>query len=330
MYHMQGQFPCSSLSVGAFVSLSLDGLCVAAAAAAAILPSQVRQEPPDSPYAYSVNLNLEPPEASSSTSSSITADGSSSAAAADEAAMIGRGPVNTVYILKDPAGMLRVQVPAPKTQGPPTVTFKGIEEPPAVYTGPAAIHALLLQQLRLNAWHMVVNSLDDEITHLLGLPSNSRSHPSIRTQQQQQQQQQAPSFAANGYITLSGSLSSLVLQAVAGAAGTAGEAVLLQQQQQRHATAAEADGPPTSGFLFADELDVGAPWQKAAAAAAATLGPEGSKWTKAAGSDGVSSNGSSSSSLVPRVVVDPQLLSMRPLALEHLLITQVGKAWLTE
>jgi hypothetical protein len=32
--------------------------------------------------------------------------------------------------------------------------FTVVAEPPAVYTGPAAIHGLLLQQLRLIAWYL--------------------------------------------------------------------------------------------------------------------------------------------------------------------------------
>jgi hypothetical protein len=35
--------------------------------------------------------------------------------------------VPTVYILKDPSGMLRVQVPAQKEPGAPSVTRKGVE-----------------------------------------------------------------------------------------------------------------------------------------------------------------------------------------------------------
>jgi L-cysteine desulfidase len=47
-------------------------------------------------------------------------------AAAAAAAAIGRGPVAAVHILKDPCGMLRVQVPGAKPQGPPSVTLKGL------------------------------------------------------------------------------------------------------------------------------------------------------------------------------------------------------------
>lgn len=111
-----------------------------------VLVFQVRQEPPGSPYAYAVNLSLAPlaqqqqqqqlqqqgedaaAAAGGGGSSSVDAGAAAAAAAAvDTASMVGRGPVSTVYILKDPAGMLRVQVPAPKTPGPPTVMFKAAE-----------------------------------------------------------------------------------------------------------------------------------------------------------------------------------------------------------
>jgi hypothetical protein len=81
---------------------------------------KVQTEPPDSAYAYSVNLKL-----TSSSSSSGSADPASAAAAA--AAAVGRGSVSTVYILKDPSEMLRVQVPAQKEPWAPTVTRKGAE-----------------------------------------------------------------------------------------------------------------------------------------------------------------------------------------------------------
>jgi hypothetical protein len=289
----------------------------------ALLP-QVRQEPASSPYAYSVNLSLAPPDSSSSNSSA--------AAGPDSAAMVGRGPVDVVYILKDPAGNLRVQVPAPKTPGPPTVTFKGLEQPPAVYTGPAAIHALLLQQLRLNAWHMVVNLLDEEIANMLNLPGHLKHALSmplrqqsqgaqqiLEPQQQQQQQQQGPKFAEmSGHLALFASLSSLVLQAVAGAAGTAGEKAILQQQQQQQLDhmAVDTPGPDASGpDAVSLDLDLGQPWQHAAAAPAGGPGAR----TASSGSNG----GSNGITAVPRLVIDPQLLSMRPLALDHLLVTQV-------
>jgi hypothetical protein len=330
---------------------------------------QVRQEPPSSPYAYSVNLSIAAPDliiiSSSGGDGGSNADGSNgssnAAAGPESAAMIGRGPVDVVYILKDPAGNLRVQVPATKTLDPPTVTFKGLEEPPRVYTGPVEIHALLLQQQRLNAWHMVVNSLDEEISSMLNLPTHLRHfltaaqrHLGHQQQQQQQQngvsqqqqngsgqqQQQPAKFAElSGHLTLFASLSSLVLQAVEGAAGTAGEAVLLQQQQQQQQADDRAVDTPgltshSSDAIFSPyDIDVGRPWQRAAAEAAARLGSSSSTpWPAAAaaaaagngsnggiGSSGCSTGSSSSSS----VVVDPQLLSMRPLALEHLLSTQV-------
>jgi hypothetical protein len=327
---------------------------------------QVRQEAPSSPYAYSVNISIAAPDLVSSNSSSGGgggaggSNGSSSAAAGPEsAAMIGRGPVDIIYILKDPAGNLRVQVPAAKTLGPPTVTFKGLEEPPRVYTGPVEIHALLLQQLRLNAWHMVVNSLDEEISSMLNLPTHLRhfltaaqrhlgqqqqqqqqngvsqqpQNGAVQQQQQQQQQQPAKFAELSGHLTLFASLSSLVLQAVAGAAGTAGEAVLLQQQQQQQdadGMAVDTPGPVShsSEVIFSPyDIDVGRPWQRAAAEAAARLGSSSSTpWpATAAAAAGLGSDGSSGGSNVSSsgVVVDPQLLSMRPLALEHLLSTQV-------
>ncbi|KAF6264573.1 hypothetical protein COO60DRAFT_71316 [Scenedesmus sp. NREL 46B-D3] len=79
---------------------------------------KVQSEPPGSAYAYSVNLRL-----TSSSSSSDSAEPEPSAAAA----AIGRGSVPVVHILKDPSGMLRVQVPAQKDSGAPSVTRKGLE-----------------------------------------------------------------------------------------------------------------------------------------------------------------------------------------------------------
>jgi hypothetical protein len=73
-----------------------------------------------------VNVNLA--QAAPQHQQTAAADGSSSSAGAaagdSAAALVGRGSVPVVYILKDPAGLLRVQVPAPKHPGPPTVMFK--------------------------------------------------------------------------------------------------------------------------------------------------------------------------------------------------------------
>jgi hypothetical protein len=74
--------------------------------------------------------------------------------------------------------------------------------------------------------------------------------------------------------------------------------------------AVDTPGPDAAGpDAVMMDLDVGQPWQHATAA--------GGPGAQAAPS------GSNGSSAVTRPVLDPQLLSMRPLALDHLLVTQV-------
>jgi hypothetical protein len=288
-----------------------------------------------------------------------------------------------------------------------------VAELPAVFTGPAAIHGLLLQQLRLNAWHLVLSSLDSEITHMLGLPARLQPAAaaaraaavvsrSSTTQQQQQVQRQGTAASADiiaaagsaaaaasdalpsvstgtgtistaaaagaagavvrnssssalqrqllassagGHFSFYATLSSLVLQAVIGSAATAGEECVLQQQQQgrgdsdaaaaaaamvvegsrgssRGATPAAADGSFVDGLLFG-EIDVGGPWERAAAAA----GGNGRMLLQdpaAAADADMQAGAAAAAARAEGVFVEPQLLSLRPLALGNLLVMQLG------
>jgi hypothetical protein len=236
--------------------------------------------------------------------------------------------------------------------------------PPSVYTGPAAIHAMLLQQLRINVWHLALHSLDAEMSQLLGLPARLQPSKAAARQQQQQQQPAAAGAAAasgmprssssisNGGSSSSSSrlgssnqqhvmfyamLSDLVLQAVVGSAATAGEDAVLEQQQQQQQQGPErsvgsgrgatpnTDGGSMSEGILLGEIDVGAPWERAAAAAAAATAADAADAVPAAEGqrkpDGTAPAGGSGA---PVVLVEPQLLSLRPLVLEHLLITQLG------
>ncbi|KAF8060351.1 hypothetical protein HT031_004887 [Scenedesmus sp. PABB004] len=330
---------------------------------------KVSREPADSAYAYAANLRLAaaPPEGPD-----------------DDAAAIGRGPVGVVRILKDPSGGLRVQVPPRRAEGPPSVMAKAAEEPPVVFAGPAAIHGLLLQQLRLNAWHCVLGALDAEIGHMLGLPARLQPSAAARaatsaghlsragsgaTQQGSEAAgpwdggggsgggapaaaaraggstlvRQVAAMGGGAHFTFYATLSSLVLQAVVGSAATAGEAEVLEQQQATAAAGQPAAAPAPAAAarepsadpgarggtpacsLSMDgslgelgELDVGAPWERAAAEAAAAAGAPGLLPQQQQQPCG------GGAAPAPAVVTDPQLLSLRPLALEHLIITQLG------
>jgi hypothetical protein len=169
-------------------------------------------------------------------------------------------------------------------------------------------------------------------------------------------QRQLLASSAGGHFSFYATLSSLVLQAVIGSAAAAGEDCVLQQQQQqqqgrgdadtaaaaaaaaamvvdvsrgssRGATPAAADGSSVDGLLFG-EIDVGGPWERAAAAAAAAAGGGGRMLLQdpaAAADADMQAAAAAAAARAEGVYVEPQLLSLRPLALGHLLVTQLGQ-----